>query len=377
LYVLFLNEKIICVKNALLIFLIIVASRLIGQFDFQSVYPDLEGGVLLEKLVENYKPAVVLDYSNARDTLYKVIYNINDTVYGVYTNYGIFLPDNVDPSTYLYNNGKPSGINAEHTFPRSKGAGDGNAKSDMHHLFPSKINVNSDRGSLPFHDIDDNKTKDWYYRQTILHKIPTKDIDEYSEHIDVYFEPREAHKGNVARAMFYFYTMYKQQADAEDPSYFEKQKATLCNWHFQDPVDSLEWIRTWMIAGYQDNKPNPFVLDCSLASRTYCDFISDACTLVENKDIVYAKDLNLKLYPNPVNEELNISFINPGLQKIHIEISGILGNKIYSRFYILENSELENLKIRIGFLNQGIYIFKINGMLGNKIIKMNKLFVKN
>ncbi len=364
-------------KNIILIVLIVSTTELIGQFNFQSVFPDLEGDVLLNKLVEEYKPGVVLDYSQARDTLYKIIYNVNDTVYGVYTNYGIYLPHNVDPSSYLYKNGKPSGINAEHTYPRSKGAGDGNAKSDMHHIFPAKINVNSDRGSLPFNDIDDNITEDWYYKQIIMHSIPSVNIDEYSEHTNQYFEPREAHKGNVARAIFYFYTMYKQQADAEDAYYFKKQKKILCKWHFLDPVDSLEWIRTWKIAGYQDNKPNPFVLDCSLASRTYCDFISDACTLVENKEIITADDLHLTLYPNPVYNQMNISFINPGLSEIHIYLTNILGQNIYSHLYKLNNREIEKLKINVDFLKQGMYILKINGMLNGKVIFMNKIFLKN
>jgi hypothetical protein len=47
-------------------------------------------------------------------------------------------------------------------------------------------------------------------------------------------------------------------------------KTTLCDWHNYDPVDSLEWERTFAIAKYQDNKANPFVLDCSLAKRAYC-----------------------------------------------------------------------------------------------------------
>ena len=353
-----------------------MTGKLFGQFDFQSVYPDLEGDLLFEKLVEDYKPGVVLDYSQARDTMYKIIYNVNDTVYGVYTNFGIFLPENVDPSTYLYNNGKPNGINAEHTFPRSKGAGEGNAKSDMHHLFPSKTNVNSDRGSLPFNEIDDNITKDWYYKQIILHSKPNANIDEYSEHVSQYFEPREAHKGNVARAMFYFYTMYKQQADDEDPNYFARQKDTLCKWHFLDPVDSLEWARTWMIAKYQENKPNPFVLDCSLASRTYCDFISDACTLVENKEVVFSDDLRLRLYPNPVNDQLNISFINPGIKETHISILNIFGKKVFDQLLELDNKEIEHSKLNIDFLKQGMYFLHINGMLNNKVIRMNKLFVK-
>jgi len=89
-----------------------------GQYKFESVFRGIQGDALKAKLVEKYKPGYVLDYSEARDVLYGKIYNENDTVYGVYTGYGLYLPPNVDPSTYLYKNGLPSGINAEHTFPK-------------------------------------------------------------------------------------------------------------------------------------------------------------------------------------------------------------------------------------------------------------------
>ena len=190
-------------KLFLLLLLFINVTFGFGQYKFESVFRGIQGDALISKLVEKYKPWHVLDYSEARDVLYGKIYNENDTVYGVYTGYGLYLPPNVDPSTYLYKNGLPSGINAEHTFPKSKGAKDGNAKSDMHHIYPSKINVNSDRGSLPFNEINDNQTNDWYYKNIILHSKPQTNIDSYSEHINTYFEPREVHKGNIARAMMF------------------------------------------------------------------------------------------------------------------------------------------------------------------------------
>ncbi len=347
-----------------------------GQFRFESVFRGLSGDELKAKVVEKYKPKKVLDYSEARDVLYGKIYNENDTVYGVYTRYGLYLPPGVDPSNYLYKNGMPSGINAEHTYPRSKGAKDGNPKSDMHHLFPAKINVNSDRGSLPFNEINDNQTKDWYYNNIILHKIPQQHIDEYSEHINTYFEPREDHKGNVARAMMYFYTMYKAEADNEDPNYFKKQVKTLCDWHFQDPVDSLEWFRTWEIAKYQDDKPNPFVLDCSLASRTYCDdYISDECQAVGVDDIYDAKSLNMFLYPNPVVESLKIRFNNPGIHRIAVSIFNLLGELRLSRLETISDKNINELEINTSMLKQGIYLIQLNGIYKNKPIIANKLFV--
>ena len=60
--------------------------------------------------------------------------------------------------------------------------------------------------------------------------------------------------------------MYPNEADA---SFFNTQKEDLKIWHELDPVDNEELIRTWAIAGFQQNKPNPFILDESLVIRSY------------------------------------------------------------------------------------------------------------
>ena len=40
-------------------------------------------------------------------------------------------------------------------------------------------------------------------------------------------------------------------------------------WHYEDMVDISEYDRTFVIAQYQDDKPNPFVLDSTLARRIW------------------------------------------------------------------------------------------------------------
>ena len=94
-------------------------------------------------------------------------------------------------------------------------------------------------------------------------------IDEYAEKLNgqtPQFEPREDHKGDAARAMFYFFAMYHGHADT---NFWNIQKDVLFDWHNQDPVNELELSRTWVIAGYQDDYPNPFILDSSLARRIW------------------------------------------------------------------------------------------------------------
>ena len=95
------------------------------------IHTDLTGEELLAALVLDFKTSTVLSSGEARDLLYAEIDNQNDTVYGIYTQHGIFLPEGVDPSIHVFMNGDANGINAEHVFPQSKGASSGNPNTDL------------------------------------------------------------------------------------------------------------------------------------------------------------------------------------------------------------------------------------------------------
>ena len=223
----------------------------------------LYGDELIDFLQGNYKTSTTLGYTNARDTMYLRIDRIGGQVKGVYTNYAVDLPvTGVDPSTHLYENG----INCEHVWPQSLYEEGEPLKSDMHALRPCKDNVNSARQNKPFSEIVDEETTTWYWQDSQTHNIPSSNIDEYSENHGTYFEPREDRKGDIARTMFYFYTMYSEVADDD---FFEGQKEVLKTWHELDSADEEEIIRTWQIAFYQQNKPNPFILDETLVERAY------------------------------------------------------------------------------------------------------------
>jgi len=132
--------------------------------------------------------------------------------------------------------------------------------------------VNSSRGNDPYAEIDDQETDTWYRNNYSQETIPTEYIEEYAEKDNPpdpnneVFEPREDHKGDASRAMFYFYAMYN---DVADTNFWNVQRDVLLDWHYYDEVDDWELNRTWAIAGYQENQPNPFVLDSSLARRIW------------------------------------------------------------------------------------------------------------
>ncbi|MBI64877.1 MAG: hypothetical protein CMG64_01095 [Candidatus Marinimicrobia bacterium] len=241
-------------------YFIIIFSMLISQ---ETIGPNLYNENLINFLQNNYKTNTTLSYNNARDILYSEIdIDNNNKVYCIYTNYNVTLPSNVDPSTYLYENG----MNCEHIWPQSMYEGTSPMKSDMHHLRPCKENANSYRSNKPFNESQDSLTNNWLWLSYNNSNTPNTYIDEYSENGSSVFEPREDKKGDIARTIFYFYTIY---SDVSDNSFFEQQKNILFNWHEQDPVEESEITRTWLIANYQNNIPNPFILDSSLIYRAY------------------------------------------------------------------------------------------------------------
>ena len=231
-----------------------------------ELYPDLQGAELQLKIAEEYTPEQTLGYRRGRDILYTQIENQEGVVTGIYTGYSIKIAPESDTPR---NDATRQNINAEHIYPQSKGA-NGKAKSDLHSLYASRDRVNSARSNNPFAEIEDSLTRKWFREDQELETIPNQFIEEYSESLtNRLFEPREAKKGDVARAMFYFYTVYRFQADEADPNFFPSQKETLCQWHQNDPIDNRELERSHQVANYQGNE-NPFVIDATLADRAYC-----------------------------------------------------------------------------------------------------------
>ncbi len=295
---------------------------------YTPVFPALTGVALFDSVVAQYKPVMILDYANSRDTLYaKVLAVDDDSLRCIYSGHTLYLDPTQDPTQYVYLNGISLGMNTEHAYPQAKGAADGNARSDMHHLFPTRIPVNEARGNSPFAEIPDAQTQQWFYKAQVMTSIPAQNKDLYSESRADVFEPRESVKGDLARAVFYFYTMYRTEADLADPNYFNLQRATLCQWHDQDPADSSELIKTWRIAPYQENKPNPFILDCTLARRMYCPELTGDCATTASGEPAMGA-LELRLLPNPWSGTGQLEMTLPFAGTIEVRLRSILGTEL-------------------------------------------------
>ncbi|PSQ91669.1 MAG: DNA-binding protein, partial [Bacteroidetes bacterium QH_2_63_10] len=118
------------------------------------------GEVLIDSLQQTFGDPRPLGDDFARDSMYAVVYNEADTVEGQYSGFRIEVdPSEGDPSTIAAN----KGINNEHTWPQSKGAGEEPATSDLHILVPARAEVNSARSNFPYGEIPDADADTWYF----------------------------------------------------------------------------------------------------------------------------------------------------------------------------------------------------------------------
>ena len=246
----------------------IYPTNLFGQTD--AIGSNLVDASLISFLKTNYYPSSPKNYNTARDSMFiSIDVDASDSVRGVYTGLKVKADGSRTPA-----NGSLS-LNTEHSWPQSFYDGGEPMKSDIHHLYPVWSSVNSSRGNHPFAEIADNLTSSWWYWENggSVSSIPSQNIDSYSEYYNNSFEPREDHKGNVARAMFYFWTMYSDNSDIvnddfDNSAFFEGMKSTLYSWHKSDPVNSAEVARSNAVYAVQGNK-NPFIHDTTLVRRAF------------------------------------------------------------------------------------------------------------
>lgn len=151
----------------------------------------------------------------------------------------------------------PDPINAEHLVPQSYYGSVSPMRSDIHSLRPSHGSVNSARGNRPYGNVSGSFN---YYgidgngNYTSTSSTPANP-DDYSKGNLLEWEPREIRKGDVARQVFYFYTMYPTQAGSIAGV---GDLNELYQWHLDDPVDPIEVLRNDRIETAQGNR-NPYV----------------------------------------------------------------------------------------------------------------------
>lgn len=196
----------------------------------ENPYTDLNNAALKSALQATHDDHYNLGYDDARDFLFEYeMANVGAVgqIEGVYTGRTAFVDDRRDAQSQ-------HDYNTEHTWPQSRGAS-GLAKSDMHHLFIADGPANSRRSNHFFDTVVDAS---WSGGGS---KLGANAAGETR------FEPRDVHKGNVARALFYFSVVYEYQITADEES-------ALRQWMVVDPVDAAERARNDAIDGVQHSR---------------------------------------------------------------------------------------------------------------------------
>ena len=139
-------------------------------------------------------------------------------------------------------NNAPYSMNTEHTWPQSFMGSAEPMQSDLHHLFTTDGGINSARGNKPF---------GWVPNPTLTYTGGSKANS-------IWFEPRDAHKGPVARAVLYFALRHAANSQVNLSFLDTAQQRMLREWVNLYPSDSIAIRRNNEVQAAQSNR-NPLV----------------------------------------------------------------------------------------------------------------------
>ena len=181
---------------------------------------------------------------------------------------------------------------------------------------------------------------------------------------DVVFEPRDEHKGDAARALFYMATCYNGVSGNNwglpNTSLRFQDQNILRNWHYQDLPSAYEKARNEFLDSLQGNR-NPFVdhpeYACYINFETM-EYIPNAVVPCNNSIILNSTKVfndELLVYPNP-NSSNQIN-IRTNKKIASIQLSNLVGQVVYS----INNPEMSDLttSINIDKFPNGIYYVNI------------------
>lgn len=188
---------------------------------------------------------------------------------------------NIKRATIVNNKISWTGMNREHSFPKSWWGGvDNDAYTDINHLYPSDGPANSAKLNYPLGEV--NRAYIDYDNGLILVGSPVQGQGGGAKYV---FEPADEYKGDFARTYFYMVTCYqhltwKYTYMAANNAYPTLQKWAidlLLKWHRADPVSKKEINRNDEVYRIQRNR-NPFIDYPELAEFIWGDKKGQAFT---------------------------------------------------------------------------------------------------
>ncbi len=239
-----------------------------------------------------------LSYNAARDAMFMTIDNKRqngqsatvNTLECVYTGY------NKTSYTSRSNAQTTSPqFNTEHTFPQGFFNSASPMRTDIHHLYPTTNNSNSQRGSNPF--------------GTVTNGTPVT-LGGGSFYNQTTFEPRNVQKGATARAMMYFVIRYQDYSN-----HFSVQQNILKTWHNAYPVTAKDSTRNVAVQLVQGNR-NPFV-DYPQLEKRITNFVANSVAPSQFGIDVVQSSINFGGFLAQTNDTFDFVLVNSGNQIIN------------------------------------------------------------
>jgi endonuclease I len=247
----------------------------------------------------------------------------NGTVWDMYSNNVWYFSSNP--------NGSTSGMEREHSFPKSWWAVSDQvdnyaAYSDLNHLYPADGPANRAKSNYILGEVTNPSFNNG------VSKVGKNAYNFAGAPAATAFEPADEYKGDFARTYLYMITCYEDYAqqwrsDALNmlnnetyPVLKPWAKDMLLKWHRNDPVSNKELVRNEEVYGYQNNR-NPFIDFPQLVEYIWGDSVN------------YVFKLPGKVEPTLITP-VNLSEIYVGETRINVEIektitlkgSGLSGN---------------------------------------------------
>ena len=224
--------------------------------------------------------------------------------------------------------------------------------NDQHNLFPTHhLNANARRSNHPL-----GKVQNISY-QFLDGKLGT-DITGKTV-----YEPRDSHKGDAARALFYMATAYKDDFG----NYFglpaNQDQELLKEWHLNDLPDNWERSRNDYIASIQMNR-NPFVDSIKFAclinfhTMQYIPNPGGVCTGIVSSRGIDFTEKKLKIFPNPIRESIQLELPEDFSGEYTIQLTDVTGKIIFLR----QGNAFEKgniISMDLPHLPKGIYLVNL------------------
>jgi len=258
--------------------------------------------------------------------------------------------------------------NREHLVPQSLYNDQLPMRADVHHVVPSDGKVNGWRDSYPFGVVSGTSnpcnagaTNTPCHTTNGSKKGNNLNSGYSAGYSGIVFEPIDAFKGDIARALFYFIARYEDQIVGfyNDNSSFFKDAMNgtsnqvfnntflniLITWHLQDPVSAKEIAINNAVYNHQSNR-NPFIDTPGYV----CQIWSTQCQALSNE--VINTDWETKVYPNPSLDKIINIASNFDLNKI--VVFNMNGQELIDKAV-----DSNQLSLDLKHLPLGVYLLKL------------------